>query len=287
MASHYDFYESLELDKNSSTVDLRATLSQRLEQLTAEGADDSDPKFHELSTARTILGEQVRRKKYDDRLADDSAAAIQISDLVHLADYGEFPGASNYSWTKTAQDSSDSAAQMSAVSRTFSIETRKVEEVEPTGKPIARFKLAPAVMKIAIITAIILVVYLVYSVVDMSFDLAGSDDSDLGSGMVGFQTAYNQQAMIALAVAAFLNSVWGVYVARACLSFPRANELFYIWCLTGAFAIIDFALFINATDVLVLFVPCFLAHVVVIILLSLRATRRWFDGYVENRVAVS
>ena len=46
MASHYDFYESLELDKNSSTADLRATLSQRLEQLTAEGADDSEPKFH-------------------------------------------------------------------------------------------------------------------------------------------------------------------------------------------------------------------------------------------------
>lgn len=297
MASHYDFYESLELDKSASTSDLHATLSQRLEQLTAEGADDSDPKFHELSTARTILGDEARRKKYDDRLADDSAAAMQISDLVHLADHGQFPGASNYSWTNTAQGSSANAAQMSAAPQTFTIQTRKVEEAEPTDRPFARFKVAPGTTKAAVIVAalvpVVMTLYLVYA----GFDVAGQSTptstgdglADLFAGaMSGVQSMVSLVVMFVVGLFTLLNILWGERVVRTTLSEPSRANLIYLWVITGFYAVVDFSLFIADTDEFgFAFFLLLIPRVAVIVLLSLGATRRWFDGTVETRVPMN
>lgn len=85
MANHYNLYESLGLDRNSSTSELRETLTKKLDDLHASGAPITSGPVQETSTALKILGDDFRRGEYDKRLDDDSQPDITIHSIRALA----------------------------------------------------------------------------------------------------------------------------------------------------------------------------------------------------------
>ncbi|MGV3114562.1 hypothetical protein ACEE18_08115, partial [Corynebacterium freneyi] len=91
MNAHYDFYESLGLDKNSSTSDLRASILETLEGLKRDEVPSHDARAQENSVALAVLGDDRVRAKYDARLADESAPRMGIPELRALATTGSFP----------------------------------------------------------------------------------------------------------------------------------------------------------------------------------------------------
>lgn len=91
MNAHYDFYESLGLDKDSSTSDLKDSILETLEGLKRDEVPAHDARVQENSVALSVLGDDRIRSKYDARLADDSAARMGIPELRALASTGSFP----------------------------------------------------------------------------------------------------------------------------------------------------------------------------------------------------
>ncbi|WJY99110.1 hypothetical protein CHAN_02395 [Corynebacterium hansenii] len=89
--AHYDFYESLGLDKDSSTSDIQAKILETLEGLKRDGVPAHDARVQENSVALSVLGDDRVRSKYDARLADDSAPRMGIPELRALASTGTFP----------------------------------------------------------------------------------------------------------------------------------------------------------------------------------------------------
>ena len=88
MNAHYDFYESLGLDKDSSTSDLKDSILETLEGLKRDEVPAHDARVQENSVALSVLGDDRIRSKYDARLADDSAARMGIPELRALASTG-------------------------------------------------------------------------------------------------------------------------------------------------------------------------------------------------------
>ncbi|MFD5867975.1 hypothetical protein ACFWGD_05075 [Corynebacterium sp. NPDC060344] len=91
MNAHYDFYESLGLDRDSSTGDLRSSIIATLEGLQRDGVPGHDARVQENSVALSVLGDEGNRTKYDARLADDAAPRMGIRELRGLAATGRFP----------------------------------------------------------------------------------------------------------------------------------------------------------------------------------------------------
>jgi hypothetical protein len=89
--AHYDFYESLGLDKDSSTSDIRSTILETLEGLKRDGVAAHDARVQENSVALSVLGDDRIRSKYDGRLTDESAPRMGIPELRALASTGAFP----------------------------------------------------------------------------------------------------------------------------------------------------------------------------------------------------
>lgn len=88
--AHYDIYRSLGLDPAASTAELDRELSARLEA----AAQDDPAAVDEVSTARAVLGNDARRRLYDQRLNDPSAPEIDVAAIKELAalDVGEQQG---------------------------------------------------------------------------------------------------------------------------------------------------------------------------------------------------
>lgn len=89
--AHYDFYESLGLDKDSSTSDIRSAILETLEGLKRDGVAAHDARVQENSVALSVLGDDRIRSKYDGRLTDESAPRMGIPELRALASTGAFP----------------------------------------------------------------------------------------------------------------------------------------------------------------------------------------------------
>lgn len=78
--SRYDLYEELDLDRSKSPAELAAELDHSL-----KGVSWDDKAQHEqLTVARRILGNPIKRQMYDQRLADPNAS-IDIDQLRGLA----------------------------------------------------------------------------------------------------------------------------------------------------------------------------------------------------------
>lgn len=92
MTIHYNFYESLDIDRDSSTGEIREELSGRLDSLRREGTPEYDPKVQEVSTALNVLGDDDKRALHDERLDDPLAPRMGIAELRTLATTGSFPG---------------------------------------------------------------------------------------------------------------------------------------------------------------------------------------------------
>ncbi|QNQ89340.1 hypothetical protein GP475_00840 [Corynebacterium poyangense] len=91
MATHYNFYQTLQLNEDSSTPELQEELHARLQRMQEDNVPFGSPQYQELQTALTILGDQQRRQKYDARLHDEKAETIDINALRCLAQTGSFP----------------------------------------------------------------------------------------------------------------------------------------------------------------------------------------------------
>lgn len=92
MTIHYNFYESLDIDRDSSTGEIREELSGRLDSLRREGTPEYDPKVQEVSTALNVLGDDDKRALHDERLDDPLAPRMGIAELRTLATTGSVPG---------------------------------------------------------------------------------------------------------------------------------------------------------------------------------------------------
>ncbi|AEK37481.1 MAG: hypothetical protein ACTH1D_06790 [Mycobacteriaceae bacterium] len=79
MPSSYDLYATLGLDRGRSPEQLAAELDQQLEGVTRE-----TPQWNELSAARAVLGDPVRRSMYDQRL-DDASQTVTPAEIQQLA----------------------------------------------------------------------------------------------------------------------------------------------------------------------------------------------------------
>lgn len=79
--AHYDLYESLDLDRSSSSSDLVAALDERLAQPTHTNPGGEE----ELRVAKAIVGDPHKRSMYDARLQDPTAQEITIGSLRSLA----------------------------------------------------------------------------------------------------------------------------------------------------------------------------------------------------------
>lgn len=85
MAQQVNLYDSLQLNSNASTAELRSQLQEKIDQLRARGMQDHEGPMQEASTALAILGNEMRRSAYDDRLKAPGAPSITIADLRALA----------------------------------------------------------------------------------------------------------------------------------------------------------------------------------------------------------
>lgn len=79
--SHYDLYESLHLDKTTSSADILSVLETRI----AEGNVDNLGGIEELELAKTILGNEEKRGLYDARLNDPASPKITVGSIRELA----------------------------------------------------------------------------------------------------------------------------------------------------------------------------------------------------------
>lgn len=87
--SHYNLYESLNLDSSASSNEIVSVLDTRIQ----EGNLDNLGGIEEVKLAKQILGDSEKRAKYDDRLADPAAPEITVDTIRDLAALGA--GASN------------------------------------------------------------------------------------------------------------------------------------------------------------------------------------------------
>lgn len=87
--SHYNLYESLNLDSSASSNEIVSVLDTRIQ----EGNLDNLGGIEEVKLAKQILGDFEKRAKYDARLADPTAPDITVDTIRDLAALGA--GASN------------------------------------------------------------------------------------------------------------------------------------------------------------------------------------------------
>ncbi|KQB86075.1 hypothetical protein [Corynebacterium lowii] len=85
MSEHYNLYESLGLNRESSSEEIAAALDARLADHLARGGAKNDPAYDEAATARAILGDNAKRGLYDARLDAPEGTSITIGDLRELA----------------------------------------------------------------------------------------------------------------------------------------------------------------------------------------------------------
>ncbi|MDN6440328.1 MAG: hypothetical protein L0K27_12765, partial [Corynebacterium nuruki] len=79
--SHYDLYTSLGLDRTAPTTALATDIDRRIADLGAAGG----ARYSELRTARAVLGDDGRRRLYDQQLDNPAAPEITVADVEELA----------------------------------------------------------------------------------------------------------------------------------------------------------------------------------------------------------
>lgn len=92
--AHYNLYETLGLDRNDSSVNLRSVLESRL----AGGIFDNPGGEEEIKLAINVLGDEQKRALYDSRLNDSTADDIDVAALRQLGELnlgGANPSASS------------------------------------------------------------------------------------------------------------------------------------------------------------------------------------------------
>lgn len=91
MASHFNFYEVLNLDATESSSGLFDAIQSRLNELSAEGKPETNGEVQQLLIAAQVLGNDELRAEYDERLNDTYAPTMGPSELRSLATMGHFP----------------------------------------------------------------------------------------------------------------------------------------------------------------------------------------------------
>lgn len=279
MTQHYNLYESLGLSPDRSSAQLAAELSATLKALEDQGAGMSDPRYHETATARAILGEERLRAEYDARLADSTVRPMRIGDLIHLAQRGEFP--------KGDKDQPQY--------QTLSIETRQVEEVEPTGAPLARIGAAPAVVKTvlaiaAVVPAVLLLGFVLMAAI-FAVDDAGSSAYSGGGFFDEFAallgSSFNSLYLLVLAVFVLVNILWAGRVIPDVLYPVRGGQNVLLAVGTFGFAVVELFVMVGfgAQDWVMFTLP-FVAHTVVGALLFSGTVGRWCNGEIQTRRVV-
>ncbi|MGV3154790.1 MULTISPECIES: hypothetical protein [unclassified Corynebacterium] len=256
MTQHYNFYESLGLNNTESSDQLAAEFSAALQALEEQGASMSNPRYHEAATARTILGQERLRAKYDARLADSAAQPMRIGDLIYLAQHGEFPQPQHPAPRPAA----------------FAIETRKVEELEPTGRPLARLKLAPGVVKTvlgiaAVVPAVMTLGFVLMAIVS-AVDSARSSAYSGGGFLDEFATVLDSSLtsfyLLVLAVFVLVNILWSLRVIQDVLYPQRGGQNVVLAVAALGFAVVELFVMVGvgAADWVMFALP-FLAHTAV------------------------
>ena len=80
--AHYNLYETLGLDRNDSSANLRSALESRLEG----GKFDNPGGEEEVKLAINVLGDEQKRGLYDSRLDDPSADDVDVAALRQLSE---------------------------------------------------------------------------------------------------------------------------------------------------------------------------------------------------------
>lgn len=80
--AHYNLYETLGLNRNDSTANLRSALESRL----ADGKFDNPGGEEEVKLAINVLGDDQKRGLYDSRLNDPNADDVDVSALRQLSE---------------------------------------------------------------------------------------------------------------------------------------------------------------------------------------------------------
>jgi len=111
--AHYNLYDSLNLDINSSSDDIVSILEKRIQ----EGNLDNLGGLEEVNLAKEILGNLEKRAKYDARLQDPTAPDITVDTIRDLAATANTQGAGVP--RTTGLNSPISSEKLSAVKNTF------------------------------------------------------------------------------------------------------------------------------------------------------------------------
>ncbi len=110
MAQHWNFYTELGLDRNKAGDELERDIQGKVENLKQQGVAESDGQVQQLLVARTILGSNQLRRRYDERLNDDTAPAMDAGALSYFARHGSFlDEAGNFQLHDTRDNAAPSA----------------------------------------------------------------------------------------------------------------------------------------------------------------------------------
>ena len=91
MSAHYNFYETLNLDRRLTSPQLIEAIDARLTELHQQNVPQGDDRVQELFAARAVLGIEHNRAQYDAVLSREDAPTLTIPDLQMLAGTGALP----------------------------------------------------------------------------------------------------------------------------------------------------------------------------------------------------
>ena len=91
MSAHYNFYETLNLDRRLTSPQLIEAIDARLTELHQQNVPQGDERVQELFAARAVLGIDHNRAQYDAVLSREDAPTLTIPDLQMLAGTGALP----------------------------------------------------------------------------------------------------------------------------------------------------------------------------------------------------
>ena len=91
MSAHYNFYETLNLNRHLTSSQLIEAIDIRLTELHQQNIPQGDERVQELFAARAVLGIEHNRTQYDAVLSREDAPTLTIPDLQMLAGTGALP----------------------------------------------------------------------------------------------------------------------------------------------------------------------------------------------------